>query len=267
MFAQNKEFADVMQEMLEFAATQNTTGAMYFFLNHVTYVLLADDGVCSPESVMECWDRNMTASIMEVEMRFLSFDGSRLVYEPEGERSAVDIIKMMAMIAKWHVIDVVACFDKELLVTPDDEFENVLADYNLLVLSRLEGCANMPEVRAYIAKRREQELQSEREYQRLMSELPDFNDIYQTLVWLEDMGRYLNENLPSRDIVELFRKNGHEPNQNSEEGFVKENEVNCGRWIIGQMLEFIQNSGNVCRKAYAFSANWKEMFGYEPVSE
>lgn len=267
IFPQNKEFADVMQEMLDYAAARKQTGTLNFYFDRVTYTLRSADGVCLPESIMECWDKNLIASVMEVEMKFLSFNGSKLVYAPEGERSAQDIIRMMVTIAQWHDIDVVACFDEKLCVTPEDEFEKVLADYNLLVLSRLEGCADMPEVRAYLARIREKELEDEREYIRLMSELPDFDDIYKTIVWLEDMGRCLNEDLPGCEIIEIFRKFGHEPNQNSEEGFIKENEVISGRWIIGQVLEFIENSGVVCRKIYAFSASWKEMFGYEQVSD
>jgi hypothetical protein len=261
VFPEGTELPEAFVEMIQFANNLEKDVRPAFYVQNIRYELevgMGSKGLTQKRISDE--DVLFLYTIMEPKLGFVH---GRLIYGPEAPEPLEVSIGLMIYIANQKHIDVVASFDPRLVVKPGDQLRQVRSDYLLDILADTPELSDTPEVRTRIEAKKKQKHENREKFDALMEKLPDFTDANNILYWLEEMGDCLEADFPGEKIIDIFAAQGFFAGANCEEDFAPEDEDNCGRWLIGQFLNFIRNDGVICRALYYYTTTWRKRFRHK----
>lgn len=151
------------------------------------------------------------------------------------------------------------------VVTNDSTIESIIEDYERQCQKTHEEYTHSEEYK--IKKEREKmELKhlnkQANEYMNQLNTV-DFNNYGELLKWLECIQPLTNTmgiNTLDHQMVDVFMNNGFEPNVNTGEDLIEEDEENFARYIIGQCLDQLQDVGAIHPMVVVFIEQWKNKF-------
>ncbi|MBI2454037.1 MAG: hypothetical protein HYV54_00450, partial [Parcubacteria group bacterium] len=118
----------------------------------------------------------------------------------------------------------------------------IMADYSSKRLHRVKVYRNSPEGKRAAADAKKRKKRVRYQMDEAMGELDslDFSDLNAVISWLEkvrDPSDHVDVIVSGKQIVEIFRGHGYEPNVNCGKDFNGEDRENFARWLIGQALD------------------------------